>query len=217
MKKRRIAVAISVFAMIAVLSGCVDVFQYVSGTANTLDVFLRVTLQKSAFELAASFDEEPQDLDQMFREEFALDQDEVVGELPSGLDAEFRQVQNEFEFGFELEYQLPRAQSQTLSDGDAPFVPRVTQRSITIPLAEASEGSDGQGEGDEFAAAFFGSSKYRLAISKRLISRVSSARLHSSGEVIELEVFDLPDIWMIEFPISYWLMASTPPSVEIIF
>ena len=219
MRKTTVTLGVLLLVALAVLSGCVDVFQYISGSGDTLDVFLRVTLQKSAFELAASFDEEPQDLDQMFAEEFQLNRDEVVGELPEGLQPQFRQVQNEFEFGFELEYQLPRSRSTDLPDGEAPFVPRVTERSIMIPLAEASEGGGGgtdQG-GDQFAAAFFGSSKYRLAVSKRLISRVSAARIHSGNEVVDLEVFDLPDIWMVEFPVSFWLMAGEPPTVEVIF
>jgi hypothetical protein len=85
---------------------------------------------------------------------------------------------------------------------------------MTIPLGAMGEDA---AEGDQFADAFLGSSKYRLMISKRLVSRISAARLYTGDESIELPVIDLPDVWLLEFPVAVWFSSDGIPSVEVIF
>jgi hypothetical protein len=207
--------AVAVVLAVMVLGGCLDVVQYVSGSDGNVDVYLRLTLQKSVFELANSMGDDPQDLDQMFEDEFQLNEDEVVGELPPGVKADFKRVNSDYEFGFELRYSAPREVLAEVPDSDSAFVPRIDRRSMTIPLGDA--GNEGGGGGDEFANAFLGSSKYRLLVSKRFVSRISVARLYTGDDSIELPVTDLPDVWMIEFPTSEWINAEEPPSLEVIF
>lgn len=212
-------VAIVVVVTIA-LAGCVDVVQYISGTGSTIDVYLRLTLQKSAFEMANSFSDEPQDLDEMFDEEFDLDRENVLNELPPGVEATFETVNDEFEYGFVLSYSATReVLAGAAEGGDGAFVPRVTPRGMTIPLAQSTEGGEGasQGQGDEFANAFLGGSKYRMLISRRLVSRISSARLVSGDESIPVSVIELPDVWMVQFPVSLWLMSQEGATIEIAF
>lgn len=201
--------------LLLVLTGCVDVMQYISGQGSEAEVIFRLTLQKSAFELANSMSEEPQDLDRMFEQEFSLGEEEVFGELPPELNATYEAVRSEFEYGFELRYSVNRARSLELPPEGAPFVPRVSNRSIVIPLAPG-DAAEGQGE-DQFAAAFFGSSKYRLFLSKRFVSRVSSATIEIGQDVMPIDVKELPDVWLVEFPISLWLFAPEPPTIEVFF
>ena len=214
---RRGRVVIMITAVAVLATGCVDVVQYISGTGSTIDVYLRLALQKSAFEIGNSFSDEPQDMDEMFEEDFELNRDEVLGELPEGITADYSQINNEFDYGFELSYSASRDTFAELEGEEGAFVPRVTARGMTIPLAEAGDGSGGgqSGEGDEFAAAFLGGAKYRVFISKRLVSRVSSARLANGSMSTDVTVIDLPDVWMIQFPISLWLMSDATPSLEI--
>lgn len=214
---RRGRVVIMITAVAVLATGCVDVVQYISGTGSTIDVYLRLALQKSAFEMANSFSDEPQDMDEMFEEDFELNRNEVLGELPEGITADYSQVNNEFDYGFELSYSASRDMFAELEGEDGALVPRITARGMTIPLAEAGDGTGGaeSGEGDEFAAAFLGGAKYRVFISKRLVSRVSSARLANGSMSTDVTVIDLPDVWMIQFPISLWLMSDATPSLEI--
>jgi len=198
--------------MLVGLFGCLDVVQYVSGTATEIDVYFRLTLQKSIFELANSMGDEPQDLNKMFEEQFNLEEGEVLDELPPGVEADFASLNTESEFGFVLTYTVPRALIDELSDDEAAFVPRVSPWGMFIPLS-AGEGQDT----DEFAQAFLGSAKYRLMISKRLVARVSAARVVSSERSVDVSVTDLPDVWLVEFPVSLWFGASGTPSLQILF
>lgn len=210
-------VAIMIAGIALVTTGCVDVVQYISGSGSTIDVYLRLALQKSAFEMANSFSDEPQDMDEMFDDEFELNREEVLGELPEGISATYDQINTQFEYGFELGYSAPRSMLAELEGEGAAFVPRVGTRGMTIPLAEGGGGGGGGGsqEGDEFAAAFLGGAKYRVFVSKRLVSRISSARLAGGQTSTEVTVMDLPDVWMVQFPVSLWLMSEETPTLEI--
>lgn len=211
-KLKQVRTVLIAAAAALVATGCVDVVQYVSGSGSTVDVYLRFALQKSAFEMANSFADEPQDLDAMFDEEFDLEEEDVRSELPPGVEASFTAVNDEFEYGFVLEY---TAERDALNAGGA-FVPRISPRGMSIPLAETGNEGDSP-EGDQFAAAFLGGAKYRLMISRLLVSRVSTARIVTSTGATNVTVVELPDVWMIQFPISLWLGAAETPTLEIMF
>lgn len=207
----RIAALAVVLGAAVLLTGCLDVVQYISGTSNEIDVYFRFTLQKGIFELAGQMGGEPANTDEMY-EEFDLNEEEVTAELPPGVDASFRSINNESEFGFELEYTAARSAIDALDEGEADFVPRITPQGISIPLGEGNEG-----ESDEFADAFLGSAKYRIMISKMLVSRISRARIVAGDEARPIVVTELPDIWLLEFPVSYWFNSAELPVVEVLF
>lgn len=209
----RFLAASAVLVTVILLSGCLDIVQYISGSASDIDVYFRVTLQKSVFALASTFGDAPQDLDQMFEDEFNLNEEDVVAELPPGVLADFQSINTDFEFGFELRYSVPRAVLDSLPDAEAAFVPRVSPQGIWIPLGEGNEA----GESDEFASAFLGGTKYRLMISKRLVSRISEARVLAGPKSVPVGVTDLPDVWLIEFPISLWYGSEHSSTLEILF
>lgn len=215
--RRIVTLGVIAIAVVA-LSGCVDVVQYISGDGSAIDVYLRLTLQKSAFELANSFSDEPQDMEEMFDEEFGLNEAEVTETLPFGIEPEYTAVNSEFEYGFELRYSAPRSVLAQKPEGDAGFVPMISASGVRIPFAE-QEGSGGeQGEGDdEFADAFLGGSRYRLMLSKRLVSRVSDAYIVTPSDAREVLVTEFPDVWMIEFPTSLWLSAERGTYLDVRF
>ncbi|MFW6288758.1 MAG: hypothetical protein ACOC2Q_03160 [Spirochaetota bacterium] len=216
---RRMRVVAIVATIGLVVTGCVDVVQYISGSGSTIYVYLRFALQKSAFELANSFSDDPQDLDEMFEEDFELERAEVLEELPPGVTADYRPLNSQFEYGFELSYSADRELLAGLDSKGSAFVPRVGTRGMSIPLAEGGRSAEGGGggQGEEFAGAFLGGAKYRVLISRRLVSRVSSAKLVSAGDPIDVTVTELPDVWMIEFPVSYWLMSPATSVLEIVY
>ncbi|MFP4113688.1 MAG: hypothetical protein ACOC2Y_03615 [Spirochaetota bacterium] len=208
--------------VVGLTAGCVDVVQYISGSGSDINVYLRLTLQKAAFEMANEFSDDPEDPDEMFEEEFELDRDTVLEEMPPGIDADYRRVNDEFEYGFELSYSAPRSTLAALRGDEAAFVPRVTRNGMTIPLAPGNEAGEGAeagegGQGEEFAAAFLGGAKYRVFVSKMLVSRIRSARIASGGVTTEVTVIELPDVWMVQFPVSLWLMSDDASVLEISF
>jgi len=211
---RRVAFTLVIGVALFALAGCIDVVQYISGDSGAIDVYLRLTLQKSAFQMANSFSDDPQDLDQMFQEEFDFDESDVLGEMPEEVNASYDSINNEYEYGFELQYSAQRSLLESIADEPGAFIPRVSSRGILIPL---SEGDGGEMESDEFTSAFLGGAKYRLFISKRLVSRISEARIDTGREIKEIEVIDLPDVWLIEFPVILWLGAEGVPQVQIVF
>jgi hypothetical protein len=221
--KRAVKIGLMLLAVVA-LSGCVDIVQYISGSGSTIDVYLRLTLQKGAFELANSFSDEPEDMDQMFEEEFGINESEVTESLPFGIEPEYTPVDSEFEFGFELRYSAPRSVLSQEGPDDAGFVPVITASGLRIPFAEQGDGEEQEAEpgpedggDDEFANAFLGGSRYRLMLSKRLVSRVREANLVTSDESRPVLVTELPDVWMIEFPTSLWLNAPSGTYLDVRF
>ena len=204
---------VAILGRVILLSGCLDIIQYVSGSGSEIEVYFRLTLQKSVFELGSAFGDAPQDLAKMFESEFNLNEEEVMSELPPGVEAEFEPISTDYEVGFELRYSAPRALLDSLPDTEAVFVPRVSAWGMIIPLGEGN----GAGDSDEFADAFLGSSKYRLMISKRLVSRVSQARVLAGPDSFPVSVTDLPDVWLLEFPMSLWFGSEYSPILEILF
>jgi hypothetical protein len=196
------------------LTGCIDIVQYISGDSNDIYVYTRVTLQKSAFEMANSFSDEPQDLEKMFAEEFPLDEQSVRENSPEWLELEFEPVNTAHEYGFAMNYHAPREEFGRIPDGEAELVPRFVRNGIVIPL---SEGGATGGEQDQFTQAFLGGAKYHLMISKRLVCNVAAARLVTDEAIHEIAVTSFPDIWMLEFPVSLWLGTSGVPQIEIDF
>lgn len=209
----RFLVLAAILGSAILLSGCLDIVQYISGSATEIDVYFRLTLQKSIFGLASAFGDAPQDLDKMFKEQFDLNEEDVLADLPPGVVAEFQPVNTDLEFGFEMRYSVPRGILSSLSDTEAVFVPRVSPWGISIPFGEGG----GSGESDQFAEAFLGSAKYRLMISKRLVSRISEARVQAGPESVPISVTDLPDIWLLEFPMSLWYSSDHLATLEILF
>lgn len=214
---RTVVIALALIA----LSGCVDVVQYISGDGAAIDVYLRLTLQKGAFELANSFSDEPQDMEETFDQEFGLNESEVVADFPFGIEPEYAPINSEFEYGFELRYSAPRSVLGQEPEGEAGFVPFIDAEGVRIPFADQEGsvmGEDGEGEGDdEFANAFLGGSRYRLMLSKRLVSRVSEARLVTPSDSREVLVTEFPDVWMVEFPTSLWLNAESGTYLDVRF
>ncbi len=209
----RVLAASGILVVAILLSGCLDIVQYISGSATDIDVYFRLTLQKSIFGLASAFGDGPQDLDAMFEEQFDLNEEEVLADLPPGVVADFKPVNTDLEFGFEIRYSAPREVLNSLPDTEAFFVPRVSPWGISIPLGEGN----GSEESDEFADAFLGSAKYRLMISKRLVSRISEARVLAGPKSVSISVTDLPDVWLLEFPMSLWYSSEYLPTLEILF
>lgn len=125
----------------------------------------------------------------------------------------------EYEFGFELEYSAPRNILDGERSPDDVFIPSIRRDGLTIPISaeESGESEMGGGEGDEIASAFLGGSKYRLLISKRLVSRVSQARLVTPEASTPVHIMELPDVWMVEFPAAQWLSAPRGTRLEVIF
>ena len=214
MKRRWLIPILAIGAAVLVLGGCVDIVQYVSGTSREISVFTRITLQKSIFEMGAAFGGEEQDIDEMLESEFSLDEAAVLKGMPPDMTAAFSPVNTEYEYGFELRYSADRARFAEIPDDEGMFVPRIDPRGMWIPLSDgAAEG----GEIDPTGAAFLGSSKYRLMISKRLVSRISSAYLETAEGVHDITVSDLPDIWLLEFPVSLWFSSRSAPVVRVSF
>lgn len=211
-RARRILAAAGMSVVLLGLAGCIDVVQYLSGSADDVDIYFRLTLQKSVFELVNALGDAPQDMDEIFKD-FNLNEDEVVRELPPGVEADYRPVNTDFDYGFELRYSVPRSILGATSEPGNPFIPLLTPRGLSIPLSEGN----GSSETDEFASAFLGSAKYRLFISKRLVSRVSAARILAGPESTAVTITDLPDVWLLEFPLSLWYTSDYSPVLEVLF
>ena len=188
-----------VMLTVGLLAGCVEVFQYVSRTEDgKTHTTVAVRIQKAIFEVAAGLSGEgPPDYEQ----EFGFTEDNIPAEYPEWLDFTFNVIDTDLEYGFEFSVSVD---SDRVHDQDELlFLPRTENQATVIPF----DGFDSEDADDDFAMAFFASSKYRLILSKKHTPEVSAAWFESAGNQAPVALHEYDDIYYIEFPMLY-LFAS---------
>jgi hypothetical protein len=184
------------------LTGCIDIFQYVGrDESGNLQLSVSVTIQKAIFEMASSFDgSAPPD----YEEEFEMSEEEITGEYPEWLAVTYTPINTELEYGFHLEMVAPETvltEALKADPADAgPFLPR-PDGDNTVFVFDGF-GNNG-GEADEMAAAFFASAKYRMLIDENYRSQIDGAWFERNGERAPVDVRRYGDVWYLEFPMLY--------------
>ena len=110
------------------------------------------------------------------------------------------EIRSEYEcgFAFSLEYDRSIDIEEASNSQGMPFFAQIKDEALRITLPGMGEG-DGM---DEMALMFLSSSKYRLTISKSVIESISNVVLQGKESTTNLEFMDLPDIFLVEMPIS---------------
>lgn len=198
-----------VISAVALLTGCIDIFQYVGRDGNgNLELSVSVTIQKAIFEMASSFDgSAPPD----YEEEFEMSEEEITGEYPEWLSVTYTPINTELEYGFHLDMAVPEtvlAQALKAKPGEAgPFLPR-PDGDNTVFIFDGFGGEGG--EADEMAAAFFASAKYRMLIDQNYLADITGASFERNGEQAPVDVRRYGDVWYLEFPMLYIFTGAGP-------
>lgn len=204
---RTVLIAASVLA----LSGCLEVVQHIGpGAGNTVETYVRLTLQRAIFQFAESFGGDPVS-DEELTEQFGLTESEVLQDLPEGISARFEPFVNEYDVGFVLRTTTPRS----FRAEEGVFVPTLAGNELRVRLPPGNEGDGGSNNGGE-AAFFLASAKYRVLLEKAVWPSVSGAViLPSEGEEVDVQVTEFAGLWLIEFPVLVWMSAGENPVLTI--
>lgn len=202
--RRRIARIALVALAVGLLSGCVEIFQYVGYTDDgRLEVSFSFSIQKAIFELGAGLNGEGS-VD--FDEEFGELDSEITSDVPDWVEVDVSQIDTELEYGVSMTMRVDEERltaAETLSEypDDIAFLPRRSGDSILIYL----EGMGSGGEEDEMAAAFLASAKYRLLVSSSYAESISSAsfEVEGSDESLPVEVREFGEVYLLELPMLY--------------
>ncbi len=206
MEKKIIRVSLVVL-MVFLFSSCIDLLHYIGRDSDGRPMaIVKLTLEKAIFEWAASMGgQDMPTTDEEFAEEFDLSEEEVTEELPEGLDLVYSTVNTSTDFGFQLE--IRRTQGFD-SAKKLPWLPTlVDSNTLVVPLPEQDSEESSEGGEDE---AFLASAKYRVIASKDLCPE--NPRFFLRGATGELEeepdVLELPEVYIVEFPLLLWLYSS---------
>ncbi len=187
------------------LTGCLEVVQHIgSGPGDSVDNYVRVTLQRGIFSFAEAFGGEAM-TDEDFAEEFGMSEQEVLEDLPAGVSARFEPVITEFDFGFSLRTTTDRS----FRSDEGAFVPMIRDGSLYIHLPPGDEE-----EADE-AAFFLASAKYRIILDKEVMPHVSSAEIVGTGGTTQVDVTEFQNVWLLEFPVLLWFSGGNKPVIQV--
>jgi len=217
MRRSRYSVILLIIglAFALLLNGCIDMLHYVGSSENRTIVNVRFTLQKMIFQMMAQVGGE-EITEKDFESDFDLSEDRVLSQFPEGTEVMFSPINNETDFGFDVELHLDvdSLNKVLAEDPDAPFLPISMEQGYRIVLPPM--GSDtGDSADNEFAAAFFASSKYRLLISKGYIPEIEKVILRSGDDTFVPSIKELPEVYLVEFPLALWALAEAKVEIYI--
>jgi len=197
-KIRKCSRAASALAACAVLASCLDVTQGISGDGTAVEVQTRVALSTAMLELGASMGggELPEDGLGLDGTPF----DPATMDLPAGVSTTSSSFETELERGYELRMVGLR---KAFAEWSADFVPVIGADSILVTLP-ATDGADEEG----FATAFLSMAKYRLVLSRKLVSALPAARIEAGGKSFPGTVYRMSEVYIVELPLVLWLASG---------
>lgn len=207
--KRKKAVGIIVFSLLVLLlSGCFNITQHISKDGNDLNVFLKFAVCKSVFEMSSSMGGNKSD-DNPCEGVFEFNENFIISEIPENIEARFVKADNDLECGYEMymSVDVKSKDYKKLKRSNAPALfPLVADNEIFIKFPQNDEESGG---GDQMAAAFMSTALYRLTVNRNVIDEIESVIFSNADESYDISYIELPDIFIIEVPLAYWITSSS--------
>jgi hypothetical protein len=212
---KKILLISGILITVLLMSGCIEVFQYVSIKNGEVDLSIKYVIQKSIIEMGSAFSGEEVDYDDF------LGEGEDIFEGLGNISGEMTQINTALEVGMEMRIQGSLDELRELVESDQiPFLPERAGSTfyLNIPGMGSSDSED-----DGMAAAFLASAKYRILVDlSGDLSSVSSARL-LLDEDADYEDFDETIIsatiygqsMMIEIPMLILFMSDEALQIEL--
>lgn len=208
----------AVVAAVVLLSGCIEIFQYVGyDDAGNLELTMTVKVQKAVFDMANEFSESGEEFN--YRQEFGFSEGELEEDFPewAPLDYSIEEIDTEREYGVTVSFS---GQEEAIlgSEDSMEFLPRRRGNETIIDFSGAGGETDAGGSpagGDEFAAAFLAGAKYRLLISRTYIADIRKVVFEVDGESQPVDVSEFRDVYLLELPLSSIFMSESAGRIRI--
>jgi hypothetical protein len=202
-KAMRIVSLLSVLA----LFGCLDIYEHVSKEANgNINVYLKLTVAKSLLSIANSGSDTANA--NPFDSITGPNGSEITKEITDVFKGTLTKVDTELETGMAMQLSLNMkskdVQSYLQSD-DVPLLPKIDDEKIVFSFSNPSSSST---EDNQMGMALLSSYKFRLTISKSVCPRVSKVVLATDEFDYKPQIISLPDMFLIEIPLSYLMKSS---------
>jgi hypothetical protein len=204
--KRLILIAMSFFLCL-VLSGCIDIYQYVTKDTNGVERnTIKVTVSKTIFAMANGFSGSDDDIDYetLFDESSPID----IGEY-NQFNASIKMVNDTMDVGYLVDMNIDyrdRNVVNRINRTNTSFIPKYSGKNITIHIDSLGENSDSAD--NEMAMAFLATGKYRLAINKKCIANIDKITIKSNENETNINFIDLYDEYLVEIPIPIIFMSD---------
>ncbi|MDP8242136.1 MAG: hypothetical protein RAP70_10905 [Candidatus Celaenobacter antarcticus] len=206
--KKKQTVGIIVFSiMILLLTGCFNITQHISKEGNDLNVFIKFAVSKSIFEMSSSMGGKKSD-DNPCEDIFKYNEESIINGFPKNIKARFVKADNDLECGYEMymSVDVKSKDYKKLKRSNAPALfPLVGDGEIYIKFPQGEE----DGGGDQMSAAFMSTALYRLTVNRNVIDEIESVTFKNADESYDISYIELPDIFIIEVPLAYWIASSS--------
>jgi hypothetical protein len=181
-----------------VLSGCIDIFQYITKDENGIHRnTIKVSVSKAVFEMANSFSDSDDKIDyeKLFDESSSIDKITY-----NQFNATIKPINDMMDFGYLFDMSLDYQDKSIVNEinrSNSSFMPKYNGKNIVIHidcLSKEPASTDDNGLSD----AFLSTGKYRLIISKKCIANIDRVALKIDGLEEDIDFIDLYDEYLIE-------------------
>ena len=171
-------------------------------------MFVKFAVSKSVFEMSSSMGGNKSD-ENPCEDVFRFNEDKIISTFPKNIEAEYKKIDTELEGGYEMymKVDVKSKDYKKLKRSNAPALfPLIDNGEIYIKFPQNDEnGSDG----DEMGAAFMSTALYSLTVNRNLIDEIESVTFSNADETYDISYIELPDIYIIELPLVYWIASSS--------
>jgi hypothetical protein len=212
----RFLIAASIGALALMLAGCFDVYQHITREKDGhVSVYFKIAMSKAFLSMANSAggststsnstsDGDSNSNSQPPSDPLADFQNSPMVTAAKGIGSSITSIDNDTEFGVVMQSSLDlksRAVQDAMNSPAGPLVPQVSNKGITLFFPSQGSSSD-KSDKDQNSAAILTSFKYRLSVGKSLMPSLSRAVLRTGGTETVIVAVDLPDMYLIEIPLS---------------
>jgi hypothetical protein len=185
------------------LAGCFDAYQHITKERNGhVSVYFKIAMSKAFLNMAnGAGGSGGSDSSQPAEDPFAEFQNSPMVTAAKELGSSISGIDNDTEFGLVMRSSLDlksKAVRDAMKSGAGPLVPQVSDSGITLFFPSQNPPSNK----DEGSGAILTSFKYRLSVGKALMPTMSKVVLRTGDTETVLAAVDLPDMYLIEVPLS---------------
>ena len=197
-----------IFMLCFCLSGCFDIFQYITRDNDGIDkITVRATVSKGFFAMVYGLSGSTDDIDynEMFDESdmYTFDTDNYIQ-----YGAVIERINDVSEFGLQLRMNIDYRDQNVMDEinrTSSSFIPKYNENGMTIRIERIGNVASSVEE-NVMTAVFLASGRYRLMISKRCIENINRAVIKTIEDEAEISFIDLYDKYLLEIPIPLLIM-----------
>ncbi len=152
--------------------------------------------------------------DDYFKKNFGPDENEFKKQFPKGVDLEFKEINTELEYGFDVRFKISKKKLPTIlkKNEKVYFIPIKMGNMLNVILPSGSYAYSS--EGNEYAEAFLAGAKYRMIISKTYIKNIKEVSIKTGKETIKPQLIVYDEILKIYFFMILLPELSPPLSLS---